>query len=63
MRSWSQPTESTCGLGCSGVVKRLWVWTWAVLKSQSFLSPNRVWRLPFTPGGRADTAPPARTTV
>ena len=62
MRSWSQPTESTCGLGCSGEVKRLWVWTWAVLKSQSFLSPNRVWLLLFTPGDRADTAPPARTT-
>jgi hypothetical protein len=26
MRSWSQPTESTCGLECSGEVKRLWVW-------------------------------------
>jgi hypothetical protein len=26
MRSWSLPTESTCRLGCSGEVKRLWVW-------------------------------------
>jgi hypothetical protein len=36
MRSWSQPTESTCGLECSGEVKRLRLWSWAVLKSQSF---------------------------
>ncbi len=47
MRSWSQPTESTCRLGCSGEVKRLWVVV-RCLKSQSFLSPNRVWILPLT---------------
>jgi hypothetical protein len=42
MRSWSQPTESTCGLECSGEVKRLQLWSWAVLNLNRFLflSPN-----------------------
>ncbi len=33
MRSWSQPTESTCRPERSCDVKRLWVWQQAVLKS------------------------------
>jgi hypothetical protein len=32
MRSWSQPTESTCRLEYSCEVKRLWVWQWAVFE-------------------------------
>ncbi len=36
MRSWSQPTESTCRLERSSEVKSLWVWEWPVLRSHAF---------------------------